>query len=407
MKILFLVERPTQFEAPFFRYVAAQHPDHTLRALFTAPDPAAPVYDAELGHRVDWGIELLGDGYSHAELPAAARRCKWLAGELRRERWDLLITNGYKGRDSLVAAWLARRAGIATALRLDSVPSSSRPRRAAKRLLFAAVLGRLYDVFLGVGSRTIDYLERCGIDEARRGLLPYAVDSDSFRAGSRISPETRTAERLRHGVAGAANAANAANAASAAGAAKVVLAVAKLNDREAPWDLIEALPGLRAGVEVVVAGDGPALASLRERAEALAPGRAHFPGYIQYPELPVLYGAADLFVHTAHQEYWGVSVAEALACGLPAITSASVGAGLDLIRPGRNGFVYAGGDVAELARCINEALEWPRSEVARANEEILAGWDYAAAWRHLLAGAVRARVRAAERARAGAGGQRP
>lgn len=401
MKILFLVERPTQFEAPFFRYVAAHHRDHTLRALFTAPEPAAPFYDAELGRRVDWGIELLGDGYPHAELPAT-RRSRWLAGELRRERWDLLITNGYKGRDSLVAAWLARRAGIATALRLDSVAGGSRARRAAKRLLFRGALGRLYDVFLGVGTRTIDFLEQCGIEEARRGLLPYAVDSDSFRAGSRISPDERAAERRRHGVAGAVTAVT---------EARVVLAVAKLNDREAPWDLVEALPGLRAGVELIVAGDGPALAGLRERAEALAPGRAHFPGYIQYPRLPALYGAADLFVHTARQEYWGVSVAEALACGLPAITSASVGAGLDLIRPGRNGFVYPGGDAAELARCVNEALEWPRSDVARANEEVLAGWDYAAAWRHLLAGAERACARAAERARgpAGArpGGRRP
>jgi glycosyltransferase involved in cell wall biosynthesis len=393
MRILFLVERPTQFEAPFFRYVAAHHRDHTLRALFTAPDPAAPVHDPELGHRVDWGIELLGDGYPHAELPAAGRS-RWLAGELRRESWDLLITNGYKGRDSVVAAWLARRAGIATALRLDSVAGGSRARRAAKRLLFSGVLGRLYDVFLGVGSRTIEFLEECGIDEARRGLLPYAVDGDYFRAGSRLSPDERAAERRGLGVAGTTG-------------AKIVLAVAKLNDREAPWDLVEALPGLRAGVELVVAGDGPAIAGLRARAEALAPGRAHFPGYIQYPRLPALYGAADLFVHTARQEYWGVSVAEALACGLPAITSASVGAGLDLIRPGRNGFVYPGGDVAELARRIDEALGWPRGDVARANEEILAGWDYAAAWRHLLAGAERARAIAARRARARSGGRRP
>jgi glycosyltransferase involved in cell wall biosynthesis len=396
MKILFLVERPTQFEAPFFRHVAAHHREHTLRALFTAPDPAAPVHDPELGHRVDWGIELLGDGYPHAELPAAGRS-RWLAGELRRERWDLLITNGYKGRESLVAAWLARRAGIATALRLDSVAAGSRARRAAKRLLFSGALGRLYDVFLGVGSRTIEYLERCGIDEARRGLFPYAVDGDYFRAGSRLSPDERAAVRRGLGVAGVAGAAG----------ARVVLAVAKLNDREAPWDLVEALPGLRAGVELVVAGDGPAIAGLRARAEALAPGRAHFPGYIQYPRLPALYGAADLFVHTARQEYWGVSVAEALACGLPAITAASVGAGLDLIRPGRNGFVYPGGDAAELAQRIGEALQWPRGDVARANEEVLAGWDYAAAWRHLLAGAERARAMAARRAPARPGGRRP
>ena len=43
MKILFLVERPTQFEAPFFRYVQAHHGRHTLRVLFTGPNAAVPV----------------------------------------------------------------------------------------------------------------------------------------------------------------------------------------------------------------------------------------------------------------------------------------------------------------------------------------------------------------------------
>jgi glycosyltransferase involved in cell wall biosynthesis len=383
MKILFLVERPTQFEAPFFRYVAARHRDHTLRALFTAPDPAAPVYDPELGHRVDWGFKLIDDDYSHAELPAAGR-WRWLDGELRRDSWDLLITNGYKGRDLLAAAWLARRAGIATALRLDSVAGGSRARRAAKRLLFAGLLERLYDVFLGVGSRTIEYLEGYGIGEARRGLLPYAVDGDYFRAGSDLSKETRTAVRRHYGI---------------GDAASVVLAVAKLNDREAPWDLVEALPGLRAGVELIVAGDGSAIARLRKRAEALAPGRAHFPGYVHYPQLPPLYGAADLFVHCAHREPWGVSVAEALACGVPAIASTSVGAGRDLVLPGRNGFVYPEGDSAELAKCVNAALDLPRGKVAEVNAQVLAGWEYAAAWRHLLAAAELARARAAERRR--------
>lgn len=41
MKIAFLVERPTQFEAPFYRF-AARDPEHELRVLFTAPDLAEP-----------------------------------------------------------------------------------------------------------------------------------------------------------------------------------------------------------------------------------------------------------------------------------------------------------------------------------------------------------------------------
>ncbi|HEY6320420.1 MAG TPA: glycosyltransferase, partial [Thermoanaerobaculia bacterium] len=82
-----------------------------------------------------------------------------------------------------------------------------------------------------------------------------------------------------------------------------------------------------------------------------------------------------------------VSVAEALACGLPVIASTRVGAGYDLLAPGANGWLYPAGDAAELARRIRQALALDRQAVAAASREVLARWDYAASWRHLLAAA--------------------
>ena len=41
-----------------------------------------------------------------------------------------------------------------------------------------------------------------------------------------------------------------------------------------------------------------------------------------------------------------MSVAEALACGLPVLASSRVGAARDLLAPGRNGWVYPAGDAA-------------------------------------------------------------
>ncbi|HVR07558.1 MAG TPA: glycosyltransferase [Thermoanaerobaculia bacterium] len=375
MKILFLVERPTQFEAPFFRYVRTHHPAHTLRVLFTGANVAAPAFDPELGFAVDWGIDLLS-GYEHAAFPADWRR-GWLADELRGNRWDLLVTNGYRQREYRRATALARRLRIATALRLDSdATGSSHLALAAKRLLFGQVLARRYDLFLGVGTRTTDYLERCGVDAARCGRLPYAVDVEHFRAASGIAAAARTALRQKLGV---------------PAAARVVLAVAKLNPREGPKDLVGAAGLLGADVWLLVAGSGPDRDALELAARAAAPERVRFLGYVPYPELPSLYAAADLFVHAAHREHWGVSVAEALACGLPAIVSTGVGAGRDLIEPGQNGFVYRAGDAAELADRIAAALALPLQEVRRTNREVLAGWDYPAAWEGLLAAARQAR----------------
>jgi len=366
LKILFLVERPTQFEAPFYRF-AARDPRHELRVLFTGADAAEPVFDPELGKPVSWGIDLL-KGYPHKDC----RSEEDVAGQLRRDRCDLLIANGYTQRVYRQAVRVAKRGGIATALRLDSVLwDNSFARLLAKRLLFAIYMKRTYDLFLGVGSLTLDYLRSFGVPRERMGLFPYATDVEEFRFRSAISPEERAARRRQLGV---------------PEQVRLVLSLTKFNEREAPWDLLRAFDRLgREDVWLVLAGDGPQRAALERQA-----GRqVRFPGYVPYTELPVLYAAADLFVHPAREERWGVSVQEALACGLPVVVSSRVGAGFDLIDSGRNGFVYPEGDEEALALRIDEALALPLEQVRERSRAILSHWDYAASWRHLLEAASR------------------
>lgn len=376
MKIAFLVERPTQFEAPFYRY-AASAGGGELVPFFTEAEPAAPPFDPELGREVRWGIDLLG-GYTHELVPQNGRGT-WL-----RERLggcDLLITNGYTRRLYLLAAATARRRGVPTGLRLDSVLFDASPtRRRAKRLLVSGLLARAYDLFFGVGTLTLDYLRACGVPPERTALFPYAVDVEHFRAGSRLTSEARRAARERLGV---------------PPDAKLVLSLAKFNPREAPWDLVHAFPRLPDDVTLVLAGDGPQRAELESLAAELAPGRVRFTGYVPYPELPELYAAADVFVHPAREERWGVSVQEALACGLPVVASSRVGAAHDLVLPGRNGELYEAGDWEGLACRLTQALALDPVGVRAENERVLAAWDYAAAWRGLLDAAERVTKRRA------------
>ncbi|HYG61648.1 MAG TPA: glycosyltransferase, partial [Thermoanaerobaculia bacterium] len=101
----------------------------------------------------------------------------------------------------------------------------------------------------------------------------------------------------------------------------------------------------------------------------------------------------DVFIHPAREERWGVSVAEALACGLPVIASSRVGAARDLLTAGRNGFVYQAGDDAELARRLDDALRLSPDSVRDENRAILARWDYAATWQGILRAAARLQKR--------------
>lgn len=374
MRISFLVERPTQFDAPFFRF-AAQDPEHESRVLFTGSRIADPVFDPELEKTVSWGIDLL-EGYRHEVCPAQDQT-RWLRDRLQPGRCDLLITNGYTQPLYRLGARVAKRAGTATALRIDSVLwDSSTARNLVKRLLFATYMKRMYDIFLGVSSLTLDYLQAFGVPRARTGLFPYAVDVEDFRSRSALSAEERAAFRERLGV---------------PPDAQVVLSLTKFNDREAPWDLLRAFARIdRQNLWLVLAGDGPAREDLERLAREHGIDRVHFPGYVPYPELPALYAASDLFVHPARRERWGVSVQEALACGLPVVVSSRVGAGQDLIETGGNGFLYTVGDDGELALRIGEALALPPERVRERSREILARWDYAATWRHLLDAAARA-----------------
>jgi len=159
-----------------------------------------------------------------------------------------------------------------------------------------------------------------------------------------------------------------------------------MNAREAPWDLLRALEGLdRPDLWSVLVGDGEQLGAMRQWVAGHALKRVIFAGYVPYADLVRCYAMADLFVHAAANEAWGVSVHEAVACGLPVIASSRVGAARDLVLPGRNGFIYAVGDPMDLRQRLTAVIDGLDPEtVAGANREVIAHWNYAETWRGLL-----------------------
>jgi len=68
------------------------------------------------------------------------------------------------------------------------------------------------------------------------------------------------------------------------------------------------------------------------------------------------YRAADLAVHPARAEVLGLSIIEALACGIPVVASA-VGGIPEVIEPGSNGLLFPAEDSAALAAHIESLLE--------------------------------------------------
>ena len=78
-----------------------------------------------------------------------------------------------------------------------------------------------------------------------------------------------------------------------------------------------------------------------------------FPGFRQIEELPRFYANAGCFVHPALEEPWGLVINEAMACGLPILSSANVGAGEELVDDGVNGWTFDPADEDQIAEAMN------------------------------------------------------
>jgi len=72
--------------------------------------------------------------------------------------------------------------------------------------------------------------------------------------------------------------------------------------------------------------------------------------------LPSIYGQYDTLVLPSDNEALGLVVPEAMACGIPTITSDSVGANV-YVKEGETGLIYPTGDVAKLANAIEQIAD--------------------------------------------------
>ena len=93
--------------------------------------------------------------------------------------------------------------------------------------------------------------------------------------------------------------------------------------------------------ELLILGGGSCRAEVEGMVGASARQRVRFLGVIDRQMIPSAYRDADVFVHASIGQGWGMVVNEALAAGLPVISSRSVGAAEELITDGWNGFLVS------------------------------------------------------------------
>ena len=126
--------------------------------------------------------------------------------------------------------------------------------------------------------------------------------------------------------------------------------------------LLEAYSRLRKerdDIGLVLLGDGPERRKYQDYVRSNNVKSVFFEGFVQQEELPVYYTSADIFVLPSLSDPWGIVINEAMAFGLPVISTDVAGVTYDLVKDGVNGFVVKAGNSSELYNALKKLCESP------------------------------------------------
>ncbi len=225
---------------------------------------------------------------------------------------DIIHVRGvaFMAEKALIASW---NLGIPVVITYDTavtevidqyspikLPKNSLVKMARRYL--RSVLGRATAVIAPTESIRREILNKLGAVPRRMAVIPTGIDTRQFAkssGGEQI--------RRRYGFEGK----------------RIILTVGRLSTEKNVTLLIDTLKTLPDDLALIVVGSGPMESELRQKVEEDGlQERVVFTGYIFGQELVDHYSCADVFASASTFETQGLTVIEAMSCGLPVACAA-------------------------------------------------------------------------------------
>ena len=291
-----------------------------VTVLSLAPPPDGPLA-AELT-AAGIAVERVARPRPGVDLRLIVRLARWL----RSRHIELVHTHN---RMALIyGAPAARLAGAA----IVHTKHGNNP-KGGTRLIAGNLAGRLVDAFVAVSPETAEFArKRSEIVERKLMVISNGIEL------SRFHPDRAARDRVRAELGIAAD-------------AWVVGTVGRIATEKNQALLVRAMaPLLGPDARLIVAGDGPLLPALTELVGSLGvAGFVHLLGARR--DVPAVLNALDAFALSSDTEGLPLVVLEAMATGLP-VVSTRVGGVPTVLDEGKTGFLVPVGDEAALRACL-------------------------------------------------------
>lgn len=135
---------------------------------------------------------------------------------------------------------------------------------------------------------------------------------------------------------------------------KTIVAVGRFLDWKKFDLLLTVFSRISNKSQLVLIGEGPELKHYIGMTKSLNIQNCYFKNFMSYSELCKYYRAADIFVHPADGEIWGLVVNEAVSFGLPAVASSTCISGISMLD---HSCIFRANDSADLENKILYAFD--------------------------------------------------
>ena len=365
-RIAIISNSQTPYRMHVQRRIARELNEVELWSLFTheasnspwriqPPPELRPVYWGH-GEQSSQQDRLLKQGHEWKKGGAILR---WIAKNDVR----FVVLEGYNDMGRLRILWGCRRLGIPCFIFGDNNIHGDRPagwKAAVKRPLVSMVMhcatGTLY-----CGSLGRAYFQRYGAREEQMFPFPYEPDYSAFESvpDAKLNA-VREQYRLQSG-------------------RKYLIYSGRLA-AEKRVDLLltafQEIAALRPDWDLLLIGDGPLRDSLLEGIPDAVQRRVVCTGFISdAADIAALYHLGQVLILPSDYEPWGVVVTEAAMASLALVCSSVTGAGVELVKNGINGRLFAAGDAGALRNAMLEVTsEENTGKMRSASPKVLSEW---------------------------------
>lgn len=331
IKVLFLTNLPAPYKVEFFNRLGSMC---DLTVLFEREISS----DRDCDWKTDEGCGFRVIFLNGIRVNNEDALCFNVVKYLKKNSFDVIVICGYTTPTSILALNYCKIRRIKYVLSIDGARDKVE-RPIVKMLKTFFIKGA--DSYLCTGQEPRRFLINHGANAKTIYIYPFTslsechVDKEVFSRSDKIA--LRKELEIKED--------------------KVIISVGQYIYRKGFDVLLNALEPNRVDIGVYIIGGKEPTKEYQEIIEKRKLNNVHFISFQKKQELLKYYHAADIFVLPTREDIWGLVINEAMACGLPVITTTHCVAGIELIKPGENGFLVNSDSIEELACKIKILME--------------------------------------------------